>query len=309
MVDAGDVADRNALIAAHLDRLEAGLAQPGRRSTRCATCCSRRRTRRRSSTAASRPSARPASRRSSATPSILAWWQGALASCGPPSGRRACGPPASGRGVRQRAVPARARPGDRVHPGRGPGRRRGAGHRAGHAGHHPGRRDGRHQPPGPPQRRRSQLRRTRLVRHQARDQRGRARRASTTCAARATRPTRRNGGRRLAGPSSAPTGPVTPGEPVAEIPAPRVARRFAGIVCPPGISQDHRAERVMREFGLMLGSLPPAARKALAVALAAVEQGARLYRPARDGGSPGSTTGPRPPTCGRCWRGRTRWRS
>jgi hypothetical protein len=60
-----------------------------------------------------------------------------------------------------------------------------------------------------------------------------------------------------------------------------VARRFAGIVCPPGISQDHRAERVMREFGLMLGSLPPAARKALAVALAAVEQGARLYRPAR----------------------------
>ena len=37
----------------------------------------------------------------------------------------------------------------------------------------------------------------------------------------------------------------------------------------------------MREFGLMLGSLPPAARKALAVALAAVEQGARLYPAAR----------------------------
>lgn len=33
----------------------------------------------------------------------------------------------------------------------------------------------------------------------------------------------------------------------------------------------------MREFGLMLGSLPPAARKALAVALTAVEHGARLY--------------------------------
>ena len=31
----------------------------------------------------------------------------------------------------------------------------------------------------------------------------------------------------------------------------------------------------------MLGSLPPAARKALAVALAAVEQGARLYPPSR----------------------------
>ena len=37
----------------------------------------------------------------------------------------------------------------------------------------------------------------------------------------------------------------------------------------------------MREFGLMLGALPPAARKALAVALAAVEQGARLYPPSR----------------------------
>ncbi|HEX5303405.1 MAG TPA: hypothetical protein VFW50_41075 [Streptosporangiaceae bacterium] len=74
---------------------------------------------------------------------------------------------------------------------------------------------------------------------------------------------------------------MTAGEPTAEIPAPRVARRFAGIVCPPGINQDHRAERVMREFGLMLGSLPPAARKALAVALAAVEQGARLYPAAR----------------------------
>lgn len=67
----------------------------------------------------------------------------------------------------------------------------------------------------------------------------------------------------------------------AEIPAPRVARRFAEIVCPPEVREDHRAERVMREFGLMLGSLPPAARKALAVALAAVEQGARLYPSSR----------------------------
>jgi hypothetical protein len=38
---------------------------------------------------------------------------------------------------------------------------------------------------------------------------------------------------------------------------------------------------VLREFGLMLGSLPPAARKALAVALAGVDQGARLYPPSR----------------------------
>jgi hypothetical protein len=82
----------------------------------------------------------------------------------------------------------------------------------------------------------------------------------------------------LAGPSSAPAGP---GGRAAEIPAPRVARRFADIVCPPGIFEDGRAERVMREFGLMLGSLPSAARKALALALAAVEQGARLYPPSR----------------------------
>jgi hypothetical protein len=40
-------------------------------------------------------------------------------------------------------------------------------------------------------------------------------------------------------------------------------------------------ERVLGEFGLMLGSLPPAARKALAVALGGVEQGARLYPPSR----------------------------
>jgi hypothetical protein len=37
----------------------------------------------------------------------------------------------------------------------------------------------------------------------------------------------------------------------------------------------------MREFGLMLGSLPPVARKALAGALILVDQGARLYPPAR----------------------------
>ena len=38
---------------------------------------------------------------------------------------------------------------------------------------------------------------------------------------------------------------------------------------------------MLGELGLMLGSLPPAARKALAVALAGVEQGARLYPPSR----------------------------
>jgi choline dehydrogenase-like flavoprotein len=37
----------------------------------------------------------------------------------------------------------------------------------------------------------------------------------------------------------------------------------------------------MCEFGLMLGALPPAARKALATALITLDQGARLYPPAR----------------------------
>ncbi len=53
------------------------------------------------------------------------------------------------------------------------------------------------------------------------------------------------------------------------------------MVCPPEIRTGHRADRVLREFGLMLGSLPPGARKALATALAVLDQGARLYPPAR----------------------------
>jgi hypothetical protein len=44
---------------------------------------------------------------------------------------------------------------------------------------------------------------------------------------------------------------------------------------------DQRTDRVLREFGLMLGSLPPAARKALAAALVILDQGARLYPPSR----------------------------
>ena len=88
----------------------------------------------------------------------------------------------------------------------------------------------------------------------------------------------------MAGPSSAPAGsaePAEPAEPAAEVPWRLAARRFAEIVCPPEVRSGQRVERVLGEFGLMLGSLPPAARKALAVALAGVEQGARLYPPAR----------------------------
>jgi hypothetical protein len=75
--------------------------------------------------------------------------------------------------------------------------------------------------------------------------------------------------------------PADPGEPAAEIPSRLAARRFAEIVCPPEVRSGARVERVLGEFGLMLGSLPPAARKALAVALGGVEQGARLYPPSR----------------------------
>ena len=66
-----------------------------------------------------------------------------------------------------------------------------------------------------------------------------------------------------------------------EVPFQHVARRFAELVCPPEVRAGQRADRVLGELGLMLGSLPPVARKALAVALTAVEQGARLYPPGR----------------------------
>jgi hypothetical protein len=53
------------------------------------------------------------------------------------------------------------------------------------------------------------------------------------------------------------------------------------MVCPPEVRAGQRTDRVLDEFGLMLGSLPPAARKALAAALVLLDQGARLYPPAR----------------------------
>jgi len=53
------------------------------------------------------------------------------------------------------------------------------------------------------------------------------------------------------------------------------------VVCPPEVRADRRADRVLGELGLMLGSLPPGARKALAAALVLLDQGARLYPPSR----------------------------
>jgi len=53
------------------------------------------------------------------------------------------------------------------------------------------------------------------------------------------------------------------------------------VACPPEVRAGQRADEVLREFGLLLGALPPAARKALAVALVLLDQGARLYPPSR----------------------------
>ena len=59
------------------------------------------------------------------------------------------------------------------------------------------------------------------------------------------------------------------------------ARRLAEVVCPPQVRDGDRADRVLRELALMLGALPPAARHGLTAVLAVVDQGARLYPPAR----------------------------
>jgi hypothetical protein len=69
--------------------------------------------------------------------------------------------------------------------------------------------------------------------------------------------------------------------PAPEVPVREAARRFAEVVCPPEIRADQRTDRVLRELGLMLASLPPAARKALAAALVVIDQGARLYPASR----------------------------
>jgi hypothetical protein len=61
----------------------------------------------------------------------------------------------------------------------------------------------------------------------------------------------------------------------------RATRRFAEVVCPPGMRAHHRTDRVMAEFELTVASLAPAARKGLTAALVVLDQGARLYPRAR----------------------------
>ena len=61
----------------------------------------------------------------------------------------------------------------------------------------------------------------------------------------------------------------------------RVVRRFAEVVCPPGMRAHHRTDQVLAEFELMLAALAPAARKALTAAAVVLDHGARLYPRAR----------------------------
>jgi hypothetical protein len=72
-------------------------------------------------------------------------------------------------------------------------------------------------------------------------------------------------------------GPNLTGPPRLSAPARATARRFAEVVCPPGMVTHHRTDRVLAEFEQVLGALAPAARKGLAAALVAIDQGARLY--------------------------------
>jgi hypothetical protein len=54
-------------------------------------------------------------------------------------------------------------------------------------------------------------------------------------------------------------------------------RRFAEVVCPPGMRAHHRTDRVLAEFELVLAALNPVARRGLIAAMAGLDQGARLY--------------------------------
>jgi hypothetical protein len=57
----------------------------------------------------------------------------------------------------------------------------------------------------------------------------------------------------------------------------RAARRFAEVVCPPGLAAHHRTDRVLGELELALAALAPEARKALTITLVVLDQAARLY--------------------------------
>jgi hypothetical protein len=86
----------------------------------------------------------------------------------------------------------------------------------------------------------------------------------------------------LAGPSSAPTPRPDPlrdplPNPLLGARVRLITRRFAEVVCPPGLRAHHRTDRVLAEFELTLAALAPGARKAMTAAMVALDQGARLY--------------------------------
>jgi hypothetical protein len=56
-----------------------------------------------------------------------------------------------------------------------------------------------------------------------------------------------------------------------------VVARFAEVVCPPQVRSHQRTDRVLDEFELMMGALPPIARRTLVTAFLAMDRGARLY--------------------------------
>jgi hypothetical protein len=57
----------------------------------------------------------------------------------------------------------------------------------------------------------------------------------------------------------------------------RAARRFAEVVCPPGMTAHHRTDRVLGELELMMDAVAPEARKALTITLVLLDEAARLY--------------------------------
>jgi hypothetical protein len=61
----------------------------------------------------------------------------------------------------------------------------------------------------------------------------------------------------------------------------RIAARFAEVVCPPEVRTGNLTGKLLAEFELMLQVLPPAVRWSARGGLAAFDQGARVYPPAR----------------------------
>jgi hypothetical protein len=64
-------------------------------------------------------------------------------------------------------------------------------------------------------------------------------------------------------------------------PARRVVLRLAEVTCSAEVRQPELADALLADFDELLGILPPGTRRLLRAGLAALNQGARLYLPAR----------------------------